>query len=359
MIHGMPRTIHRLTRGLPVIAALLLSSELALGQNDDPNTKAEVDVNAVTKQLMGEGNALYVKRDFEGAYKKFLAAWQLKQHSAIASNLIETEMKLGRFYQAARRLQSLLLSLPVDDSEERTAFMVQLDECRHHLVSLHVSVDVNGATVKVDGNTVGKSPLDTEILVEPGWAKVNVDLDGYKPTVEMVGPGAAGESKTVSLKLVPKAEQHPEALHSASPTTIDSNAKGRLIRAKPMVLIAGAALTITGAVVGAVYLNKRSDTDRESRKLREEFSPNGCVTGQEVNASRCDALHNSLVKYDRQTLVMTSMFVGSGVVAAATVLTYFLWPKDTANTHMTGKTKVELTPWASAGTTGLQLVGAF
>jgi hypothetical protein len=359
MIHGMPRTIYRVTRALPVIAALLLSSALALGQNDDSNTKAEVDVNAVTKKLMGEGNALYVKRDFEGAYKKFLAAWQLRQHSAIASNLIETELKLGRFYEAARRLQVLLAALPVDDSAERTAFMGQLDECRRHLVSLHVSVNVNGATVKVDGNTVGNSPLVTEILVEPGWAKVNADLDGYKPLVEMVGPGAAGESKTVSLKLVPKAQQHPEALHSAPTTTIDSNAKGSVIRAKPIVLITGAALTITGAVVGAVYLSKRSSTDSESRKLREELSPKGCVSGQEDNVSQCEALHNSLVKYDRQTLVMTSMFIGSGVVAAATVLTYFLWPKGTTNTHTTGKTRVELIPWASVGTTGLQLTGAF
>ncbi|HMA93526.1 MAG TPA: PEGA domain-containing protein [Polyangiaceae bacterium] len=201
-----------------LLGIVLLLPSLARAQPEPPKRGRGDDACAAAKTLMAEGNALYVNRDFEGAHQKFLEAWALKQHAAIASNLVETEMKLGRYAEAADRLRDLLDSVPVDDKEERTALMTQLDECRHHLVALQIAVNVDGATVKVDGKTVGTSPLGREVLVEPGRASVVAELDGYVSEAFLMTDGAAGESRSIHLSVTPKIERPaPTAKSSRSP----------------------------------------------------------------------------------------------------------------------------------------------
>jgi len=260
----------------------LLLPCLALGQAETPKSGTKDDASVAAKALMAEGNTLYVNRDFEGAHQKFLAAWTLKQHAAIASNLVETEMKLGRYAEAAERLRYLLSSVPVDDQEERTALMVQLAECRHHLVALHIAVNLDGATVKVDGKTVGTSPIGSEVLVEPGRASVVAELEGYESGSFLMTAGAAGESKSIRLYVTAKVERPaPTAAIATKPEppppqpVPDQNG----IRPRTIVLISGAALTVAGTVLGVTYWKLRNDTRDEARSYRDGIPVGGCVPG--------------------------------------------------------------------------------
>lgn len=347
-------------RALPILVMLASCPSLAFGQTEQEASAAEEETNAAAKKLMAEGNALYKSRSFDEAHEKFLEAWSVKQHSAIASNLVETEMKLARFAEAANRLRALLATMPVDDKEERTAFMMQLSECRHHLFALHVTVNVDGATVKVGNKEVGKSPLDSELLVEPGQAKVVVELAGYEPATVITPAGAAGESKNITIDLVKKAPLKPVAPTKPLGTTKNiMSPESASLQPRTFVLIAGTTLAVAGATLGVVYLRMRSNTEADSLDLRREVTPGGCIPGQVTDVDKCATLHETNLRFNRQTNIMVGSFIGGGIAAVATVATYFLWPTKPADSTRPEPVKTSLVPWSSPGGAGLQVVGTF
>lgn len=356
---------------LPIWVLLALCPSLALGQSEPVSTWATQDTSAAdastegasakAKKLMAEGNALYAKRDFEGAHQKFLEAWTIRQHIAIASNLVETEMKLGHYGEAATRLRSLLSSMPMDDKEERTAFMMQLSECRHHLVSLHITVNEDGATVKVDDKEVGKSPLDNEVLVEPGQSSVTAELAGYQSATESTGAGAAGESKTISLSLakppVPEPVSTMPAVTTSAPPPINPPHKG--IQARTVVLIGGSTLAAVGVGLGIFYWRMRANTDGEVGDLLASIPKGGCQAGNEVSVTQCAKLRDDLLRFDNQTRIMAGMFIGGGIAAAATVVTYLLWPSGKSKRADSGPVRASFLPWTSPNSAGFNVVGQF
>jgi hypothetical protein len=345
---------------------LAVCPSLALGQTGPvPSGTTEganpEDTNAKAKKLMGEGNALYAKRNFEGAHQKFLEAWAIKQHIAIASNLVETEVKLGHYGEAAARLRSLLSDMPMDNKEDRAAFMMQLAECRHHLVSLHITVNADGATVKVDDKDVGRSPLDSEVLVDPGQSRVTAELRGYQSAAELSEVGAAGESKNINLTLVketvPDAAPAASAVSAAPSATPKAPRRG--IQARTVVLIGGTALTLAGVGLGFAYWGMRANTNSEAGALRAALGSTGCAPGQEVSSSQCAQLRNDANRYDNQSRLMAGMFIGGGIAAAATIGTYFLWPSRKANSADSGSTRAVVVPWSSPNSAGLNVVSKF
>jgi hypothetical protein len=358
---------------LPVLVLLLVYPSLAIAQPEPSSSWATEDASAKAKKLMAEGNALYAKRDFDGAHQKFLEAWTIKQHNAIASNLVETEMKLGRYGEAASRLRSLLSSMPMDDKEERTAFMMQLSECRHHLVALHITVSEDGATVKVDDKEVGKSPLDNEVLVDPGQSSVTAELDGYQSATESTGAAAAGESKSISLALVKTVAPQPveiapiPAISTSTPTVIEHPHGG--IKARTIVLVGGTTLAVVGVGLGVVYWRLRANTDSDARGLQANLdagarqanvsSSSACRVGPEVGSTQCAKLQDDASRYDSQTRLMAGMFIGGGIAAASTVVTYLVWPSGGSRNASSVPVKASFQPWSSPNSAGFNVVGQF
>jgi tetratricopeptide (TPR) repeat protein len=347
----------------PLVALFALRPCLALAQTEPARSRTAEgakfeDPNAKAKRLMGEGNALYAKRDFEGAHQKFLEAWAIKQHIAIASNLVETEMKLGHYAEAAIRLRSLLSSMPIDDKEDRTAFMTQLAECRHHLIALHITVSEDGATVKVGDMEVGKSPLDSEVLVEPGPTKITAELRGYQSAMESTDGAAAGETKNINLTLIKEAPQPATPTPAVSATTSPSpEAPHRGIEARTVVLIGGTALAVAGVGLGFVYWGMRANTDSDASQIRASIGSNGC--GNQIYAAQCAQLRTDANRYDNQSRLMAGLLIGGGVAAATTIATYFLWPSRKASGADSVSTKTAFVPWSSPNSAGLNVVHQF
>lgn len=346
---------------LPIVAILALCPSLAASQIDAAASPAEKDTSVAAKKLMGEGNALYAKRDFEGAHKKFLEAWAVKQHIAIASNLVETEMKLGWYVMAAARLRSLLSSMATDDNEERTAFMSQLSECRQHLLSLRITVNEDNATVRVNDKLIGKSPLDNEVLVEPGQSRVTAELSGYQSAKAEVEAGAAGETKTLYLKLVKKLEprsiQAPMAVvHTTAPPR-EPERRGN--GTKAVVLIGGSALAAAGVGFGLAYWAMRSSNETDIRRMRVGIGRDGCNPGEEISVTQCAELRSAVESYDRHSAVMAATFIGGGVAAVATLVTVLVWPSSKSVDHHSPPVKATFQPWSSVNAAGVNVIGQF
>ena len=147
----------------PVILLLLFGSHSAIA-----GSSSQDDATQAAKEFVRQGTAEYTKQHWEAARVSFLKAWELKQHYAIAANLGDVELKLGRYREAAEHLKYTLANLPPERAEKRADAEASLKECRAHLSAVRVSVSVVGAVVKLDGQDVPPGALSDELLLEPG-----------------------------------------------------------------------------------------------------------------------------------------------------------------------------------------------
>src|SRR5450432_3751077 len=92
-----------------VIIILGLISHAAGATASDPTLAA--------KELVRQGSAEYSKQHWEAARASFQKAWELKRHYAIAANLADVELKLGRYREAAEHLEYALANLPPEHAD--------------------------------------------------------------------------------------------------------------------------------------------------------------------------------------------------------------------------------------------------
>jgi hypothetical protein len=344
------------------VCALTLSALLALvaspatAQPEAAKPLSAEEANALAKKYMAEGSVRFAKRDFDGAYEALLKAWEVKRHVAIATNLVEVEMKLGRYVDAAERARAAITEFELHRKEDADVLFKHLDECRPHVLALNITVNVSGATVKVDRRVVGLSPLVMDVFVLPGSESVSAELNGYELATATVGPTKVGDRKEIQLNLT------SVAAHSApvQPTAVVASTPAEHApsnTARTVVLVSGAVLTVAAATVGVVYAGKRSDYSDEAERLKDEVGVGGCAPGGAVDDSRCETLKTAWSNYDRAGNLMTGAFVGAGVLGAATIATYLLWPVKKAPS--TTQARTTISPWALGTGAGLQLAGSF
>jgi hypothetical protein len=115
--------------------------------------------------------------------------------------------------------------------------------------------------------------------------------------------------------------------------------------ARTIVLISGAGLTVLAAGLGVglavqgASLNDDAETQR--KQIAEQLGPGACANGGSGNRS-CAKLDDTLERRNQANTYSQGAFIAAGVLGAATVATFFLWPKSSAS----------VTPYATVGPTG-------
>lgn len=357
------------------VSALALSTvnvattSVAFGQS---NTEAESatsrDAVLAAKKLVDEAMGLYAQADWEGARVLLLKALAVKPHRAILGNLAEIEMKTGRYVEAAGHLKQLIADLPPEPRKRVEAAEAQLAECLQHVATLHVTVNATGATVRLNGEVIGSSPLDRAVFVAPGTVSISVDHPDYLQMTRSL-EATAGQVQDVALEMNPKPAPVPAAPVAVSTTDPDKDAQSTSIRTRNIVTISGALLSVAGATVGTIlWLNANAD-EKEAASVREFLvsessgtnTDSFCYGSNVQDPAGCSKLHSLLVHRDRQMNYAVGSFIGAGATAVAATLTYLLWPTK-ARSQTAGKSRkaaVALEPWTSRDTQGLQLLGTF
>jgi hypothetical protein len=300
------------------------------------------------RELFVKGAALYEQRQYERAEAAFLAAWVLKKHFQIAGNLGRCEMKLGKFRNAAVHLALFLKELPSSgNQDERKRTQALFDEARAKVAVVEIQVDVAGAEVRVDGQTVGAAPLAAEVYVEPGKRTIEATRDGYQDAREVVDAKAGG-LVTVSLKLEQSFLSRPNPLATVPPIVEPAPRS-----MAPAVILGGVALAAGGVGVGFLVAagNKAADADAllssvRTREQTEVVCPKAMECA-EISASRSG--HDTDVGIGRGLLIV-------GGVALAAGVTYVLWPSRGV---VRSEARVSLVPVVSTAGSGMWLRGAF
>jgi hypothetical protein len=335
----------------------------------------------VARKRFQEGVAAADARNYEAARVAFQQAYALKPHPSVLRNLGQAELKTGHHLDAARHLSTFIRDTTFGTLAERESAKKSLAEAETKIGKLLLEVDVPGAEIAVDGEMAGRSPLGADpIYVEPGQRVVRVQKDGYdvyeqtqsfepdrvirlKVALRPNGPvptEAASVSRfsptLIEPAIVTPPPQSSPAGSSPFSTTRDSTPLRTGPETRTIVLISGAGLTAlaVGFGVGLSLQGASLDDDAAAQRMQiaQQLGPTACARNTSM-ARACVKLDDTLDRRNRANAIAQGSFIAAGVLGAATLATYFLWPR----------TQPAVVPYASIGPTGdgaqLGLVGHY
>jgi len=217
---------------------------------------------ASAKQLVDEGNALFVDKRFKEAldtYTRALARWE---HPAIRFNIVRCLIQLDRSVEASDQLDQALAygAEPFEPAiyDEALAFKKMLG---NQIATVELACKQGGARVMLDGQpAIAACPGAQAIRVQPGHhAVTGIERGFLTRTIEVVSVGGAHDRVEVTL----------------DPLAGSAQVVHRWATWKPwLVFGAGAALAGFGGLLHTFAVNEMDEYDRE---VAAQCSHVGCT----------------------------------------------------------------------------------
>jgi hypothetical protein len=281
--------------------------------------------------LIREGVELRKKGKNADALTRFQSAYEMAHTPRAAAQLGLCEAALERWVEADTHLTESLLSSDPWIERNRTVLESTATNVRGHLVTVKVAGGPAGASVRVNGEAIGRLPTVTPIRVLPGQIVATATLTGFDEQ-RIAKPGNPGETVSFDFQLraAPAATATPApAVASPNPSTTpaepaarpapapDGEAHGSWLR--PAAYVSG------GLAAAALALGIVSHVQRQA--AASDFPSHGCnkdangmVTGG--MGSECQDIA------DRFDASKTRMIVGYAAAGALGAAALTLWLLD-------------------------------
>lgn len=278
------------------------------------------------EDLFQEGLRFVREKKWPEAEEKFLAAWAINPTYDVASNLGQTQIRLGKFREAASRLAFALKHWPlVGKKQPREWTAKRLGEARAEVGALTLRVSPGGATVLVDGAAVGKAPLEDEVFVDPGEHTVEARLAGHVDGRQVVKVGK-GEKLTVGLVLAAAAPPPPPVASAMASGTAAPPPPSATASAQPpagpsvAVLVTGGVLAAGGLAAGIGLTVASNGKGNEAEAKRASLVKTKGAAACAQASSDCQSLHDLIGA--RSTLGSAAgwAFVGAGALGVGTLI---------------------------------------
>lgn len=194
----------RSLRLLPVaLLACLALVRIARAQDTPPPPTGPTPENAQTnhdaREHFMQGMQLYQQRDFRGAIREFEVAADLVPSADLWFNIARAHEQLGESGQAADYYGRYLRDRV--DPPDRVAVTTHIAELREAAEreqaeriarnrpttgTLRIETSVPGSEVRIDGRSVGRSPIAVPLSLAPGEHQLNVLHDSRIPFLARV-----------------------------------------------------------------------------------------------------------------------------------------------------------------------------
>jgi hypothetical protein len=293
------------------------------------------------------------QKNWAEARRLLMDLWTASPTYDVAASLGQVEYALGHYSSGASYMAYALAHIPPKEKRETVErYQMALQELKTHVAAATVTVNQAGAEVSVDSNVVGRSPLSSEVYLDPGnhviSAQANDQLTQKEVSVE------AGKSYSIELDLPPSAAATAAAPNGAangsataaarSDSTVPPLYDDASTKRSWVPVYIGAGVTVIGAGLAIGFGLSASSNKDEATKYRQSLAPSACVGS--MPASECGAASDA---YDRQRRDAMISTVGIGIAAVGAVATvgYLLWP---SSRHETASLPIE--PHASLSRSG-------
>lgn len=288
---------------------------------------------------------------FENAKQLFERAYHLSPSAKILVNLAVAELNAGDPLHAAEHFRSYLKA--TDATPERIqAVRSELLPGAYAKVVRVIAEVQDGTPVELDGQGVVNHSTESEaLLVLPGEHVLRL-ADGR----EIKFTGKAGNIVRLSI---PEKDDGRETLarttskpSGSERTGLDASRSPSGFSARTWTLLTGTALTAIAGGTGAVFGFRARADDNEASRLRDahQIGTSGCNQPLAANVTACANLQTVTDNRVRDANISLGAVVAAGVVAAATVTTFFLWKPARS---------ISVTPSFGAGTVQFHAGAAF
>jgi hypothetical protein len=311
---------------------------LAAGSISSANAQAPVSslaesLHGAAKDAYDAAKLLEMNGDFGGALVKFRDSYELSKDPRLLWNMAACEKNLRHYYRAKVLMTRYLRDVGTLATPERRRsgeeFLVAL---RPLVSSIEFHVNAAGASVMVDGEVVGTTPLREPVGMDLGSHRLQVQKEGYRLYQQVVDL-SGGTSQVVEVSLVPvaKAAKEPEVVPQPPATG------GRTMKTIGLV---GAATGVVGIGIGTVFglraMSKLSDSK------------------QFCSGDTCDAQGVSLRDESRSagTIATVSMIAG-GLLTVGGVVLWLTAPSGSEVPRQGLERSIRVTPTAM----GIQVEG--
>ncbi len=252
------------------------------------------------RKLFEEGTADLNAGRYAEAVEKLRAAWAKKKAYDIAGNLGTALVQLGKRAEAARLLSYAVTSFPAGGSPKEKAWVEEtFADVRKEVVLVHVHMSVEGADVRLNGESLGRSPITEDAFVDAGAVLVEAKKEGFEDArVELEGDKGGTVDATVTMKAKGGAVPGPNRLPAY------------------IAFGAGGVGLVLGAITGGVAAAAKAD-------LAKTCKPSGaCPESARGDLDRANAL----------SYASTAGFAVAGIGAAVGVTLLLLSTKATSGT---------------------------
>ncbi|MBI5488304.1 MAG: PEGA domain-containing protein [Deltaproteobacteria bacterium] len=188
----------------PVLAVLAVIASLVAAAHAQPGAGAEQPDSAGRDEAaehFESGVALMRNENWDAAILEFRRSLELFPTRSATFNLGMCLMAVHRYREALAQFDAWEVQWgAVATAEQHAAVDEAVADLRGFLALLVVTVDVAGAEIRVDGRTVGQSPLARPVTVEVGTHVVEVSAQGCAPARQEVS-AVSGERVVVTVSL--------------------------------------------------------------------------------------------------------------------------------------------------------------
>jgi tetratricopeptide (TPR) repeat protein len=311
-------------------AAMLLAWALS-------SAPAYADATEQARQHFDRGLGLVDDGQYSEAIVEFNRCYELKPHYAVFYNIGQAYIALAKPVEAAAALRRYLdEGGKAIDAKRRAAVEKEIQRQQARIATLDIRVLPAGATVRLDGAELGRSPLSAPVPVGVGTHTVTASFMGYEPG-EATATVAGGDRGSIELNLVqlalpgagsaapppppppaagspaaPQAtEPTPAAPAQAAPPVPDASSSGSTMRTLGVLIAATGVVGLgAGATCWFVASSKHEDALSEHQ------------LGNYDDAHQLQSQSEQLVPY------VNVGFIGGGVLAAAGAVLYLVAPSD-------------------------------
>jgi len=242
-----------------LVLPLLAQPMLARADSAQPAATGETEE---ARQHFAEGLKLYKDGDFDAALVQFERAYAIKPNYKVLYNIAQTYFQLREYVEARDAMARYLKEGgSAIDPERQAAASKDLADLEKRIAHVTVNVNVNGATVLVDGKKVGVTPLSEPLAVSEGQRTISIETEkrGARQRLLRV---AGGEEQTLTIDF----EALPPA--NAAPANARPQAqKSRLGTGFWVTAIGAAALGAGAGVTGYLALKAQNDNQDQQKQF--------------------------------------------------------------------------------------------
>jgi len=282
----------------------LLATRPVLAQS--PNTEE-------AREHFSRGVEFFKDQSYDAALAEFQRAYSLAPNYRLLYNLAQVQLERHDYASALKYLQDYLAAGGSElDAERRTQVSQDIARLKSKVARLLVRSDIDGAEVSVGGSVVGKTPMASPVIINPGVVQVRVVREGYQTetrTLTVVG----ADEQVVNVSMTPGSvgSEAPAIRDDAALTeTVPNRAEPRHSYTAAWVGVGVTAALGVGTTVFALR-SKSADSELDDRLNAFPGQP-----------SRIDDARSQL----RTAALVTDILAVSTAVAAGLTLYFVLSP---------------------------------